>query len=390
MTPRADQPKKIVFLFSDTGGGHRSASEAIIEALDLEYPGLFHTQMVDIFRDYAPFPYKHTPEMYPQMTRNPRLWEAGYRMSNGKRKADMFTQFLWPYVRQAMQRLVRENPCDLFVSVHPFANRALLNVTQYHKTPLITVVTDMVSVHAFWFDPRTDLVIVPTEAARQHGIENGVSPDKIIVAGQPVADRFCHPLGDKAVLKQQLGWTSGRPVVLLVGGGQGLGPLRDIAFAIDQARLPLELVIIAGRNQRLVETFEEHAWQIPTHVYGFVKDMPDFMTAADILLTKAGPGTISEAFIVGLPLILYSRLPGQEDGNVSYVLEHHAGVWAPETHQVIGTLQGWLDNPGQLAQAAAASQKLGKPEATRHIARLIADRIIYPIERQFDILYDHG
>ena len=102
--------------------------------------------------------------------------------------------------------------------------------------------------------------------------------------------------------------------------------------------------------------------------------MPDLMRAADVIITKAGPGTISEAFIAGLPIILYSRLPGQEDGNVSYVVDEGAGVWAPEPEQVVETLRTWLRNPQSREAVAAASRRLARPHATRHIARLVAEQ----------------
>jgi 1,2-diacylglycerol 3-beta-galactosyltransferase len=92
-------------------------------------------------------------------------------------------------------------------------------------------------------------------------------------------------------------------------------------------------------------------------------------------VTKAGPGTISEAFIAGLPLILYSRMPGQEEGNVTYVIEQGAGVWAPEPDQVVDTLNNWLHNPALLAQVASNARRLGRPNSSRHIARLIAQRV---------------
>ena len=83
------------------------------------------------------------------------------------------------------------------------------------------------------------------------------------------------------------------------------------------------------KNKTTRKHLENYNWNMPAHIYGFVKEMPDFMAAADILVTKAGPGTICEAFIAGLPLIIYSRMPGQEDGNVFYVVDQKAGVWAP-------------------------------------------------------------
>ncbi len=375
MTPQTNSKKRIVFLFSDTGGGHRSSSEAIIEALAKEYPHHIETRMIDIFKEYAPMPLDQASAIYPQITRSPRVWEAGYRMSDGKRKVDLFIRVAWPYIRQAIRRLVDENPCDLFVSVHPFANRAFLNITQKRGIPFVTVVTDMVSVHALWFDQRANLVVVATEAARQRGIQLGLSPDQIVVAGQPVAERFCMPREDKMHLRSQLQWENDRPVILLVGGGEGMGPLKRIASAIDDANLRASLVIITGRNEKLRASLESRNWKMPVHIYGFVRDMPDFMATADILITKAGPGTISEAFIAGLPIILYSRLPGQEDGNVTYVVDHQAGVWAPETEKLVNTLKYWLENPEEMAKVSAISKNLGKPLATRQIAHLLARQI---------------
>jgi 1,2-diacylglycerol 3-beta-galactosyltransferase len=103
--------------------------------------------------------------------------------------------------------------------------------------------------------------------------------------------------------------------------------------------------------------------------------MPDYMRAADILVTKAGPGTISEAFISGLPMILYARLPGQEDGNVAYVVSNDAGIWAPSPDKVVNALRGWLASPDERERAAAACLRLARPHASREIARLLAAQV---------------
>ena len=127
-----------------------------------------------------------------------------------------------------------------------------------------------------------------------------------------------------------------------------------------------------GATSALKARLEDTNWPIPTKVYGFVHEMPDFMRAADILVTKAGPGTISEALIAGLPMILYSRLPGQEDGNVSYVTTQGAGIWAPDIDQMLNALKNWLKYPDQRAQAVRACERLARPQAAREIARIIA------------------
>jgi 1,2-diacylglycerol 3-beta-galactosyltransferase len=153
-----------------------------------------------------------------------------------------------------------------------------------------------------------------------------------------------------------------------------MGPLKRVAKAINEARLPATLVVICGRNAELKADLEQVDWRMPVHLYGFTSNMPHFMAASDMLVTKAGPGTISEAFISGLPLVLYARLPGQEDGNVSYVVHEKAGVWAPRPREVVEAVRRWVEDPAARAAAAAASRRVAKPKAARSIARLIADQ----------------
>jgi 1,2-diacylglycerol 3-beta-galactosyltransferase len=369
---------RITFLFSDTGGGHRSAAEAIIEAIHLEFPDRFETDMVDIFRQYAPSPLHLAPDIYPTLSKMPRVWGLGYRMSDGKRRTKFVYQMLYPYLKPSLQRLLQGRRHDLIVSVHQLVNTPVLRAMENRRIPFVTVVTDMVSTHAAWYHSDADMVIVATEEARQRGLEMGLRPNQIEVVGLPVADRFCHPVADKLGLRRELGWPEGRPVALLVGGGEGMGPLEQMALAIDAARLPVSLVIVAGRNKAMQARLEAHPWQIPVKVYGFVRQMPDFMRAADVLVTKAGPGTICEAFIAGLPIILYSRMPGQEDGNVTYVVQKGAGIWAPEPAEVVRGLRRWLDHPSQMRQAARISHNLARPYASRQIACLLAQQIPVP------------
>lgn len=368
------QPR-VIFLFSDTGGGHRSAAEAIIEALNLDYPNQIRTEMIDIFKSYAPTPLKYAPQLYPPISRMPDVWALGYHISDGQKRTSVFNSIVWPYIRRATRKLVRENPADLIVSVHPLSNSPVLRAMKDSPRPFMTVVTDMVSTHAFWYDEKADLVVVPTEEARERGICYGVDPDRIQVVGLPVAQRFCHPPEDRGALRDSLGWTNDKPVVLLVGGGEGMGPLEMVANAIDQAGLNTALAVVCGRNHSARTRMEAKAWNIPTYIYGFVKNMPELMAAADILVTKAGPGTISEAFIAGLPLIIYSRMPGQEDGNVFYVMNHKAGVWAPHPERVVGALRAWINHPETRLKAVDACKKLARPNASREIARIIAGKV---------------
>jgi 1,2-diacylglycerol 3-beta-galactosyltransferase len=215
--------------------------------------------------------------------------------------------------------------------------------------------------------------LVPTEIARQQGLAYGLRPDQIRVVGLPVAQRFCLSAGDRRLIRTRLGWPQDLSVILLIGGGDGMGPLAKVARAISDADLNTALVVVTGRNHKLKAQLEAEEWSMPTFIYGFVREMPGFMRSADVLLTKAGPGTISEAFIVGLPMILYSRMPGQEDGNVSYVVTEGAGVWAPEPAHIIDVLRNWLNHPDEREKVAVNCRRLAKPDASHMVARAIAD-----------------
>jgi 1,2-diacylglycerol 3-beta-galactosyltransferase len=362
---------RLLFLYSDTGGGHRSAVAAIIEALELEFPHQYQAEKVDFFREYAPPPFNFAPEIYPVVSKNSAFWGMNYRLMDGKRQVALVTRAASPYFYMAVRRMLAEHPSDLVVSVHPFMNTPVRQVVHARHIPFATVVTDMVSTHALWFDYKADLIILPTEIARERGLELGIDAGKMQVCGLPVAEKFSSIPANKSGMRKTLGWPEAQMTLLLVGGGEGMGPLEATAAAINASGLPVSLVIITGRNQRLKDRLEARDWNIPHRCYGFVDNMPELMSAADVLITKAGPGTISEAFIAGLPIVLYNRQAGQEEGNVLYVIGEGAGMWAPEPGMVVSLLKNWINHPDRLAETTQASQSLARPEAARQIARLL-------------------
>ena len=154
-----------------------------------------------------------------------------------------------------------------------------------------------------------------------------------------------------------------------------MGPLAKTAAEIDASGLDVAQVIVCGRNQRLKADLEAQRWENPTCIYGFVREMPDFMRAADFIVTKAGPGTIAEALNAQLPIILYSKLPGQEDGNVSFVEEEGAGVWAPRPIDVVRALTRWISRPEERKKVIENCRRAGRPEAARTIAHIIGEKL---------------
>jgi 1,2-diacylglycerol 3-beta-galactosyltransferase len=367
----ADQPR-VLFLFSDTGGGHRSATEAIIEALERAHPGQFRIDMIDVLTEYAPLPFNRLPQAYPRMVRAPRAWGWGFHVSDGHRRARALTAATWPYVRGAARRLVREQPADLVVCAHPVLNAPVLRALGLRRPPFVTVVTDLVTGHALWYHHRADLCLVPTQSSYDRGIAYGMRPEQLRIVGLPVSRRFCQPSEDRRRLRSELDWPHDLPMVLLMGGGEGMGPLFEIARAVAACGERFGLAVVTGRNARLRDRLQAQAWDVPTFIYGFERRMPQMMQAADILVTKAGPSTIAEAMNAGLPMILYSRLPGQEDGNVAFVVENGLGVWAPGPRRTAAAVAEWLARPQRRNEAATACRRLARPDAADTVALVLA------------------
>jgi 1,2-diacylglycerol 3-beta-galactosyltransferase len=281
---------------------------------------------------------------------------------------------LWPWVRPAAKQLVREHPADLVLCVHPLFVSPVLRALGKNRPPFITVVTDLVTPPYYWFHRRVDICVVPTEDVRRNALKCGLSTEQVRLLGLPVGKKFLQP-GDRTTIRNRLGWPLDRPMVLLIGGGEGMGPLYETARYIARLNPECALCVIAGKNDKLKQRLEKAEWKIPIFIYGFTTDMPDLMKAADILVTKAGPGTITEALVSGLPMILYSRIPGQEDGNVRYVVEEGAGRWAPGAEKTAKAVRRWIIHPSFKESAAAACTRIARPRAAYDIAELIWERL---------------
>jgi 1,2-diacylglycerol 3-beta-galactosyltransferase len=154
-----------------------------------------------------------------------------------------------------------------------------------------------------------------------------------------------------------------------------MGPLAKTARAIDESGLDLGLVIVCGRNAKLQAKLEAFAWENPTYIHGFTRDLPDFMRAAYVIITKAGPGTIAEALNANLPIILYSKIPGQEDGNVTFVVSEGAGVWAPKPQLVVRALTRWVSRPAERSRVIEKTRRAARPDSAHLIAHMLGQRL---------------
>jgi len=372
--------KRILFLISDTGGGHRAAARAIDEAIHQLHPDTYKTYIEDIWKDHTPWPVNKIPNAYPWMT-GPGIpmWKLLWLISTTVQPHKVIFPGVSPVVERRIVRFFHQIQPHIIVSVHPLMNHIgvkLRNKADMAHIPFVTIVTDMVSIHPAWICPDVTLCTVPTEPARQLAVEFGMSPERVIVTGQPVGLKFAAGPKNKAGLKRKLGLAANRPAALIVGGGEGFGLVYDIARAIAETAHQGQMMVVAGRNAHLQQKLNQARWEIPTKIFGFVDNMPELMGAADMLVTKAGPGTISEAFTAHLPLIVSGYIPGQETGNVVYIQEHCAGQLAESPPEIARTVADWMkpNNPvlSQMTRNAAA---LARPEAALTIAGRICDLI---------------
>ncbi len=243
--------------------------------------------------------------------------------------------------------------------------------------PVITVITDLITAHLSWRDALVDRVVVPSEEMAARCAKDGAEPDRYVPLGLPVAAEFCQPpLGEaeRKELKRELG-VQGDFLVVLTGGAEGSGGLRRRAAAILRQVDDVDVAVICGRNRSLkrrVSRLAVRSGDGRLSAHGFVGNMPDWLRCADLVVGKAGPGTIAEATCCGAPLVLTSYVPGQEKGNAEFVTGAGAGVFAPRPRQLAAEIGRLRRDPGALAAMREASVRVGRPRAATDIARFLA------------------
>ena len=366
--------KRVVLLYADAGGGHRSAAESIAKGIQALYADRYELSFVNGFRLLPPLLGRLDIDYPMWVTYGRMLYALGFHASNGRRQVVAIRRAFEPISDKMAEDIIKTAPADVYVSCHLVYNQTMPSVIRRLGSParFMNVVTDLVSGHVAHYAPDVDYCIVPTEESARDAIANLVPAEKVIVAGQPVLPDFRERVGKRRETREALGLDQNTPVVLLMGGGDGMGRLELTAREIAFSNLPVQLVVICGRNQTVKHNLEFINARIPMRVLGFVNTVPELMGAADILVTKAGPGTIAEGFIAGLPIILYDRVPGQEEGNVDYVVNRGAGAWCPYPRTVVKQIRQWLSEPERLEAIRQASLALARPDSALEIARIVA------------------
>lgn len=371
----ANRKKRILILTADAGFGHRSAANALHEALTIQYGDSVRADIINPLDDKrAPYVLRESQTDYDKWVRKaPELYKLGYEASDRAVPSAIAESALTVAMFELMRDLLRTYRPDVVVSTYPLYQAALAGVLAVFKAkiPLITVVTDLATVHRLWFNDRIDTLLVPTEMVRDLAMETGVPSEKIQITGIPVHPEISREARSRKEIRAELGWEPNVLTALAVGSKRVEG-LMDALNVINHFGSPLQLAVVTGKDDEMYAELQQTDWHIPTHIYEFVTNMPQLMRAADLIICKAGGLIVTESLACGLPLMLVNVIPGQETGNMEYVVEHGAGVLAETPVQVLEALAHFTrDGQAGLKKAAAAAKALGRPQAAFEVARVV-------------------
>jgi 1,2-diacylglycerol 3-beta-galactosyltransferase len=365
--------KSILILSTNAGSGHNSAARALQDAFIRRYGMAVQVTICNPWRHpAAPRLLRWYERAYvTDLQLAPMLYQLGYTLSELALTRHAFDVGLHYLQVPLLQQVLKDNPADLVISVYPRLTAAIAasQLLSEQRSRLLTVVTDLADLHRAWFSPSDDCCIVPTAAARQSAIAFGLDPQRVYVIGVPVDTLFGTSHPDRAIFQRALGWLLDCPALLLVGGGAGTGQLAEFAHALDAIALPLQLIIVTGSNTALAARLRAQRWRIPVQIYDHTPLAP-LMHAADIVATKAGGLTISEALALGKPLLIHSAAPGQEAGNARYIHESGGGQWVSSPTALVTQVTSWLVNPAARVRAGVGARRLGCPDAADQIAQL--------------------
>ena len=236
----------------------------------------------------------------------------------------------------------------------------------------VCVVTDF-EAHALWMEDSTDLYCVAADETRSSLAARGIKPERIVVTGIPIASRFSKPPEPRAVRKR-IGLRDDLPTVLVLGGGFGMGPVAGILRALDEIGSALQTLVVTGRNKKLRRDLASHDYRHSTRVLGFVANMHELMAVSDLIITKPGGLTSSEALALGRPLLILHPIPGQEAANSDFLLERGAAAKVNRVEDLPFRVEQLLGSK-KLREMSRAAQRLGRPDAAEQICLEIARRL---------------
>ena len=367
---------RILILTASIGSGHTRAAEAIRTALKARPGAAEHRiDVVDFMSREVSIIHYLMKRIYLTMLRFvPNLYDVFFRIAGKKTSGGAVrAAFAWVMMR-TMGQIIRTYQPDLVVATHPFPEgaAALWRIRHGEHFPLAALLTDY-ALHAIWFVHDVDAYFVATEAMADEMAMLGFDRRRIHATGIPIvlsASRLA-----RREARVQAGISEELPTLLLMGGGLGLGDMDATLAALEQVEQRLAILVVAGRNASLEERARARGKHSHHAVYvsGYTHDVPVLMHAADLLITKPGALTISEAFAAGLPLLLHDPIPGPETENAVYATRCGAAVWLHPGERMAPAVEDILAH--HLPVMRRAARDCAREEAAQRVAEILTEML---------------
>lgn len=378
--PAAGSGPRIAVLHATAGSGHRSAALAIASAASRIEPDALVREVDTLVFASRLYRTTYSGGYNAMASRAPRLWGALYHLweqDQVVRRAGPARIALDRLALRSLVRVVEREHPDAVVCTHFLPVEALSPRRGAGRlsVPLYCVITDFAA-HPLWAYPHVDRYFVasPEVAEELHG--HGVPSERIEVTGIPVDPKFAQTIGRDAA-RTRFGLASDRPVVLVMGGGSGVGPLAELAERLATLGARPQVVVVCGTNARLRREIAGLSAAHEGHVraIGFTHDVDALLEACDVVVSKAGGLTCSEALIKRAPLVVFRPTPGQEVRNADFLEAGGAAVHAESVDDVAATVTRWLADPEARERVRTNAGRLAKPHAAEAIVRRVFEAI---------------
>ncbi|MEK7849263.1 MAG: glycosyltransferase [Candidatus Omnitrophota bacterium] len=356
--------KKILILYATAGAGHKKAAEAIFHeaknrSLDVE--------LVDIIAYMPPFMARLYSDGYALLiTRLVWLWAILYYISDAAYLSPInvhLRKFMNARSFGKLIEFLKNKKPNIVISTHFLASEIVSYAKQKFgvNSKLISIVTDF-EVHNFWIAPETNVYCCATDATKQILIKKGVPESLIKITGIPVDPKFL-TVQDREHLIQEFKLKEGLFTILIVTGGIGAGPIEEIVELLEG---DAQLLVVCGNNKKLFESLEQKKFP-NVRVFGFVDYMQKLMKVSDCIITKAGGLTITECLTMGLPMIFFYLIPGQEEKNAKTMAAYGAGVIALSLPQIKAAALRFKNDPKVRESFKNAAISLARPDSCQEI-----------------------